>query len=815
LNPATAARTNTSAAVRFLLVAGLALVVLAPAAAATGEETGSAGRQTDDAVPDVVLAVAADSPSSQQLDALIAELEGVRGVAWVDADPTATATSNLLVGFDSSSDEPLEAVEAVVAGRPDGSGIAIAGRAVVDRDLDARIGRGVIAGVVLATLAAAAVVLMLAGWARAAVAGSSVAISGWLGATLGAMAAGPFDGSIATTPVPAALAGIVVSGCLVLRLVAWYQSPRGDDQADMIRQSIGSLGAELTLFFSGLIVVAVFLELMGPSRSVATVVLAGASTAAVLTLAIVPLALAGLHGVGPSAGWYGSASPEERRLLPFTPPSGHDFPVAVLAVFGVLLACMGLFAFQSTSRSQLMDERSLGDRGTVAAVAEQLATGGDPTNAVLAAFPAGTDPRAKTQWLERVSQLTSVAHVDTPVGRFELGELTATATADDAEAPSYALVVPRVAGRSEAAQELVEAIEATNAPVNAELSGVPVDAAHASASDALIVWATVLALAAVAGVAVFTLVGDTVLAAMAAGLRILGSSAVIGVYHLLVVEVSGAELQLAALVIAMGIGLFDLGFLRRLLVSHRVENTDVLLERALGSEGRAAATGLGLVAVASVGIGFADLAVVRRLAIVMVVGIVIEVVVGGWLLRPGLLGSRAISHFAAQPVRTALRALTGDAGENGRQAWVGVIDYLLHVEFSFQTDARVADLDRVYLTGTAVHHQATEHQESLISADLRIVGRSPQLRSVRVVSGADPITLAVTVDHPVRQLIDRDGKIVGVRKPERRSVMLWLVSMSDESYRIADSVELGAIPLALGVEPVADVAPPALGVSLE
>jgi hypothetical protein len=250
-------------------------------------------------------------------------------------------------------------------------------------------------------------------------------------------------------------------------------------------------------------------------------------------------------------------------------------------------------------------------------------------------------------------------------------------------------------------------------------------------------------------------------------------------------------------------------------MSHRVENTDVLLERALGNEGRAAAIGLGLVAVASIGIGFADLGVVRRLAIVMVVGIVIEVVVGAWLLRPGLLGSRAISHFAAQPVRTALRALAGDPAENGQQAWAGVVDYLLHVEFSFQTDARSAMLDRVYLPGTAVHRQASEHQDSLISADLRIVGRSPQLRSVREVSGADPVTVAVTVDHPVRQLVDRSGKIVGVRKPERRSVMLWLVPMSDGSYRIADSVELGSIPLALGAEAVADVTPPALGVSLE
>jgi hypothetical protein len=97
---------------------------------------------------------------------------------------------------------------------------------------------------------------------------------------------------------------------------------------------------------------------------------------------------------------------------------------------------------------------------------------------------------------------------------------------------------------------------------------------------------------------------------------------------------------------------------------------------------------------------------------------------------------------------------------------------------------------------------------------LRIVGRSPQLRSIRVVSGRDPVTLAVTVDHPIRQLVDRNGKIVGVRKPERRSVMLWLTAVADGSFRIGDSVELGAMPLSLGSEPMTEVAP-ALGVSLE
>jgi hypothetical protein len=44
--------------------------------------------------------------------------------------------------------------------------------------------------------------------------------------------------------------------------------------------------------------------------------------------------------------------------------------------------------------------------------------------------------------------------------------------------------------------------------------------------------------------------------------------------------------------------------------------------------------------------------------------------------------------------------------------------------------------------------------------------------------------------------------------------MLWLTAVADGSFRIGDSVELGAMPLSLGSEPMTEVAP-ALGVSLE
>ena len=54
------------------------------------------------------------------------------------------------------------------------------------------------------------------------------------------------------------------------------------------------------------------------------------------------------------------------------------------------------------------------------------------------------------------------------------------------------------------------------------------------------------------------------------------------------------------------------------------------------------------------------------------------------------------------------------------------------------------------------------------------------------------MTLEITVDHPVRHLIDGRGQVVGRRAAERRNGMLWLVQDPSGRYRIAEAVDLGA-----------------------
>jgi hypothetical protein len=813
------------------LLAGPVALVVAPAAglepvpAVAEGAQGEVSTAVDDAdfaqaVPDLVVRLEGGDDVEAELSALLGQLEDAHGVVWATSDLTTSPHPNILIGLDSERhDSGLRAVESILTDHPSASRLTMVGQALIDRDVGGRFGRTTVVAVILAAVLAAA----LAGWLarrphHGLLVGAAVAVSGALGATIGAKVAGPFDGSLATTAIPALLAALLMSICLSLRLLAWFHDPTGDDQADMIRRSVAAVGLELGLLFTGLLVVVGFLELVGPGRSVALVFSVGAVTGTVLTLAVVPPVLAGLHGadlgVGPRPDAVHGPLVSLRSMVTDR-PNGRHFPVGILLAFGFFFGFLSLLALTTPTVAELADRSTGPDAGdpAVQALYDQLyASGGDPTAAVLAVFPTGTDQLAKSAWLSRVSQLPSVGRVDASSGRYTGGDLLALgasptgpigAVLDGDEAPRFALVVPVVAGRSEAARDLVDEIEATNAPVDAELSGVPVDARRAADRDRSVVWVTMISLAVVAGVAVFVLVGDPALAGLAAGLRLLDTMAAVGLYHLLAGDVSGAELVILVFTLGLGIGLFELSFLRRLLADHHVEDSDELIEVALAEDGLPAAMAMIVVAVSSLGFVLGGTGALVRLGVVLFVAVGIELVIGLWLLRPAVLGTRAIFHFAAQPVRDVLRALAGQPGADDpdQQRWTQLVAQLLAAEFDFQADPGVASMDSVFEPDTPLFRKAVEHHQSLASAGLRIIGRPPQLRSVRMVAVSPVPTVAVTVDHPIRQLIDEAGKIVGVRKAERRSVMLWLAEHG-EGYRIADSVELGALPLGVDEAPV-------------
>jgi len=799
-----------------VLLAGLVLagfVALSSGVAEAGnDDPGS--EQPDpvaaDILPDVVISVPAGETAADDAARIVAELRRSPSIVWVADDQRSAEAPTLVVAFaEDSSAAGRRAVADAIAESELAPRITVSGRDVTDREILDRVGLGVFLAATLAALVMAICVSWMTGLVHGLMSGLTIAVSAWLAGTLGRSAAGTFDGSLVTTSIPAVLTAIVVSGYLVFRLLGWFGDPEGDDPADMIRRSVLDLATELLLLFAGMVVLVVFFELVGPGRSVATVALVGALTSALLTLAVVPAALAALHGSG---AVFARGVRSLGELFPI--PNGRAFPVAVLAGFACFLVLLGLFSFRPTAQGEQLDERALEeDSAAVAGTRELLSNGGDPTAAVFALFPLGTDQLAKVAWLERVSQLPAVERVDTPGGRYVGGAFSpadgligpAEATVDDDEAPRYALVVPGVTSRSRGAIELVDEIRGTSAPVDPVLAGAAVDASLADERDRSQVWLTIVALAIVGGAAVFGLIGDLGTAGLAAALRLVGLAAVAGAYHLLTGSATGAEVQIALFVVSVGMGLFELGYLRRLLSSHRGEDTDSLLDDALVTEGAWAALALGLAAVGALGLLVPDLAITRRFGILLAVVIVIKVVIGMWLLRPAILGTRAIRHFASHPVRVALQALNGASvtSKAEHQAWVEVVSSLLWTEFDFQADPATASIDAVFVPDTPLHRQSVEHHLSLTDAGLRIIGRKPQLRALRVVNNAAPATVVVTVDHPVRQLIDRSDNVVGVRKAERRSVMLWLVIQDDGTYRIIDSVELGAVPLGMIDEPVA------------
>lgn len=756
----------------------------------------------DRLVPDLVVQIAAGSDAEAELRSVADGLSRLAPVEWVVQDGTASPLPNLLLGLTPGSEQSgLRAVSAFIDDQEAAERITIGGRVADDDALQSRIGRTLFT----VTLVMAVVVGGLVAWlirpAQGALIGASLLFTGLVAAAVGSGGGVAFDGSIITTSLVAVLTGLLVAAYLSLRLLDWFSDPDGEDLADMIRRSIASLGTELLLAGASLVVAAAFLQIIGPGRSVAAPAFLGALVAVLLTLATVAPGLAALEGAGmPAVPPAFDERREAVRTVFGTRPNGRDFPIAVILAFGFAFGFLALVAISSETEPRLVDAADRTDEAGVAFGDRLDAAGGDPTVAVLARFPAGTDQLAKAAWLQRVSELPDVGRVDTSFTRTVAGETTDLEAAvlsplselvDGDEAPTHALVVPLVSGRSDAAVDLVDGIRAVEGPVEAELSGVPVEAGVAGERDRSVVWVTIITLTLVAGVAVFGLTGDWSLAAIVAALRLLDAMALVGLYHLVVGAVSGPELLTIVMVVAVASSLFEFGVLRQLLRRGTSSEEDPL-SSALDIEGWPAAVALAALAVAGLGLVGTGVGPTSRFGVLLALALLVELIVGFWLLRPAVLGARAINAAAIRTVRDALRALTGVGVAHDDQARLhAAVSSLLLTEFQFQADPGVANMEDVFVPNTPLFRNAVDHHRNLAQAGLRITGRSPQLRDLQVVSIDSPSTVNVTVDHPIRQLIDHGGKVVGVRKPERRTMMLWL----DESrwgYRIADSVELGA-----------------------
>ena len=609
-------------------------------------------------LPDVALLItgveAADPAVERMVIPALRDLPGVQAVA---AEVGPSGRIALQVSLDSSAgDEVVAAIHSVVSTSLPDANVAMGGRVVADQDLLDRLNRGTIIAVVPVVVLLTVLVAVAFGGRFGAAAGGTVGLSTLLGGLVGSQVAGRFDGTMATTAVPAVLVAILVSTVLTLRLLEWFKHPIGLDQADAIRNSVRHLLPETGLLFGGLIATALILELIGPGRATASVVAAGGLVATIITLGALPALLSTFERV----------PTKDDGIFSSEVPDGRDFPIAVLGGFACFLLGLGLLAIRVPT-GELLDESALSPGVSSRRVSEQLIElGGDPTSAILAEIPITISENELTDWAGSVSELGTVGWVQTSVGRFAGGERIGSSDADVfvRDDSIVAIVTPMVTARSRAGEVLIEDLYASaGADFSLTLSGSPVDAAELAGSATSQLWILVALLSVSGGLAILVLVGDLMMAAASVAMRFLSLAAALGVYRIVDGSVGGSELQVAALVLGVGIGLFEIGFVRRVTNGLRMNQSDSLsidqrtelVTSALHREGRAAMFGLGITALCGLGFIVGDLDVTRRLGVAVAAAVIVEMLVGTWLLRPVVFGQRIVGDDAV------VRSAAGDA----------------------------------------------------------------------------------------------------------------------------------------------------------
>ncbi len=816
------------------VIASIAFVMAGPAAGSIAQD-GEPQAARSAVAPEIALLVSGITAEDQE--AIVGRLNRIEGVARATADASGDGTAVFYIARTvEGGARPVAAItgdaETAIAALFPASDVLIGGSAVVDGDLSARFGRSAVAVAIVGLLLGGALGLVF-GWKRGAASAAVLFIAVLCAGSIGTQISGGFDGTVTTTALPGALGGLLAGSAVAIRLLFWFREPghgsgygTGDsraarrvgqsgqpDGADLIRRSVTHLLPELSLIFFGMLVAAMLVELLNAGRSPLTVVTLSAAVAVLVVLAVLAPTLTILQ-----------AEPEARSdWLPFSIADGRDFPLLVLSAIALVLIALSLFAFGTPHRSLLDGDRLSGDAEAVI-VADRLAnSGGDATSALVASNPGTIEPADFAAWVEVIAERPEVAWIDSATERRRATGLVDTAASALLVAPGddRLVIVMNSSPRSEDGQQAaadLAAIPVTGGPVT--LTGAPIDAAGVAGSRGPVVVA-LLALAAVGALAIYVLTQNKANAISAAVLRLIGGGATLGVFRLMANDATMGESLTILAVVALGLGLFELEFLRAGMdrglggtVTGMPTRLDLAADRGSvsdGSDDEPAVPNAGqsaAIAMGALGVGALLVALTApfgggpgtgQFGLGLFVALTIELLIGIALLRPAILGQRAAFHTAARPVRIALHA--GNDRQTGTRlaaedpVWRRTVGDLLQAEFRFQSEPSAADLDAVFVRDTPLHRQADTHHRNLADAGLRIVGRSPQLRSLKTVSGRSPIILAVTVDHPIRHLVDADGKVVGVRKPERRSGVLWLAAEDDGSYRIAESVELGSVVL--------------------
>ncbi|MFV0259565.1 MAG: hypothetical protein ACK5PP_14110 [Acidimicrobiales bacterium] len=784
-------------------------VVLALSAAGVWAAAERARTEADaplvSAQPDAVILLPPDTPAGT-VTALRDDLLTLPGVSFAASATAEPPGPSVLVGIDTSDATTGRTVEGVLSiAEEQIPGSAVVGRAVSDRDLATRVWWGVATGLGLAALAAGVAVSILVGWIRGALTALVLTAPPWLGGMLGRQAAGPFDGSLTASAVPGTLAGVLVAGFAMWRLLEWFEDPEGDDQADMIRRSVVTVGRPVLQVLLGLAAGAVTTELLLPTRSAVTVMLVGAGVSALLTFAVVPAALASLvdgaaQGIRPQrpepmlvVSLLGRDATMTPPVGPFLTPTGRGLsPRVAPVVLGVLLL-LGLFSLEVPSPSGLLDRSSWRNPG---AAAPALAAGA-VTDAVVIRAPGPMSDADGEAWSNTLSGLAGSAWVDGPWGRWASGSRVEADPSGLGLAPAdpdrpVVLVVPADSGRSAPAQALAAQVGRWS-PTGSEITGEPVEAGRVAVdnSRALIALLAIL-VAAGAAVAINTTASAPTVAASSL-VRLLTMAGVTGFYQLVTGGPTAPEPLIVAALAWLGVGLFEAVYLEQVVARHRVENTEHVLASAAVRPGAAAVAGLLAAALAALALPASGLATVARFGLLAALSAVVVVAVL-WLGEPTVIGDRLVEDLARRPVRRVVASLGVVDDEAEYRARVEAVTRLLTAESMSRAEPDEIDLTRVYLPGTAAFHEAADRQHRLSAGGLTMHGDAPRIASVVPVSDGPPVALAVTVEEPQRELVGDSGAVLGIRRAERRSLLVWLGPGADGALRIVDAVEVATSP---------------------
>ena len=188
------------------------------------------------AAPDLLVTVGPGADPAPTVEALVASLAGAPGVAWAAGD-AGVQPAQVLVGLTpgAAPGDGIDEVRRVVAANGVAAQLTVAGRALSDDAVASRARLAAIVATVLAMILVGALIAWRRGRDEALVAAGGVGATALLGGALAAGVAGPFDGSVATTPLPGVLAALLMATYLLLRLIGWFTAPEGDDHPAMVQ----------------------------------------------------------------------------------------------------------------------------------------------------------------------------------------------------------------------------------------------------------------------------------------------------------------------------------------------------------------------------------------------------------------------------------------------------------------------------------------------------------------------------------------------------------------------------------------------------